>query len=95
LLKKYRSLEKDLEVRKMTLREFPKGRGQNDVSEISGLKIKSKIFKARLMCRDLKQSSLRLIYCYDEDVARIIFVEIYFKGDQQVEDKERILRKFE
>lgn len=94
LVKKYPSLPSDLELRKKVLEEFPEGRGM-DVAQISGLKIKSKIYKARLACRSLRQESLRLIYCYDVEVREIILIEIYFKGEQQLEDRERIFKNFE
>ncbi|MBU6339654.1 MAG: hypothetical protein KGQ36_06790 [Rickettsiales bacterium] len=94
LLKKYPSLERDLELRKAVLVEFPKGRSEIDVAQIPGLKIKSKIYKARLFCNSLKRHSLRLIYCYDEENSLIKMIEIYFKGEQVLEDRDRILRNF-
>jgi hypothetical protein len=84
----------DLELRKKVLEEFPQGRGI-DVAQIPGLKIKSKIYKARLACRSLKHDPLRLIYCYDEKIRSITLIEIYFKGDQELENRERIFKNFE
>ena len=78
LVKKYPSLPGDVELRKNVLEEFPEGRGM-DVAQIPGLKIKSKIYKARLACRSLRHESLRLIYSYDQDAKTIILIEIYFK----------------
>jgi len=80
-------------LRKNVLEEFSEGRGM-DVAQISGLKIKSKIYKARLACRSLRQESLRLIYSYYQDVKTIILIEIYFKGDQQIENRDRIFSNF-
>lgn len=94
LLKKYPSLKRDLELRKSVLKEFPKGRSEIDVAQIPGLKIKSKIYKARLFCNSLKRDSLRIIYCYDEEIALITMIEIYFKGEQVVENRDRILQNF-
>ncbi len=93
LAKKYPSLWRDLELRKSVLEMFPIGRGM-DVDQIPGLKIKNKIYKARIYCGSLKRDSLRLIYCYDEVLALITLIEIYFKGEQQLENRERIFRNF-
>ena len=93
LSKKYPSLESDLELRKTVLECFPTGRGA-DVDQIPSLKITSKIYKARIDCKSLKRDSLRLIYCYDEVASMITFIEIYFKGEQQLENRERIFKNF-
>ncbi len=88
LFKKYRSLEKDLEVLKDALELFPTGQSNNSEIVFSGEKIK--IVKTRLFCRYLKGSTLRLTYAYHEDENKICFIEIYFKGDKENEDRERI-----
>ncbi len=93
LLRKYQTLKSDLEVIKKFLALYPLGRG--NIDQIPGLGIESKIFKARLMCRAVKGSSFRLIYCYDEKTLSIIFIELYFKGDKAVEDRKRIITNFE
>jgi hypothetical protein len=54
-----------------------------------------KIIKARMFCRSLRGSSLRIIYAYIFGRAEITFVgiefiELYFKGNKQREDEERI-----
>lgn len=49
------------------------------------------VVKARLFCRYLKGTSkLRIIYSYFEQEKRIEFIEVYFKGDKENEDRERI-----
>ena len=48
------------------------------------------IVKARLFCRYLKGSSLRIIYSWNEQEQRIEFIQLYFKGDKTNEDRERI-----
>lgn len=93
LYKKYKSLPSDLKLRKKVLALFPIGRG-NDVDQIPGLKIKNKIYKARLMCRTLKRESLRLIYCYETEKQKITLIEMYFKGSQALESRDRILKHF-
>lgn len=92
LLKKYPSLPLDLAVLKEVLAVFPTGRGRTD--QIPGLRLESKIFKTRLMCRSVKKSSFRLIYCFDETIEQIVFIEIYFKGNKLLEDRERIKSNF-
>lgn len=88
LFKKYRSLDKDLDVLKSALELFPTGQSNN--SEIIHNSDKVKIVKTRLFCRYLKGSTLRLTYAYYESENKICFLEIYFKGDKESEDKERI-----
>ena len=54
------------------------------------------VYKARkFACRALKgkgsNAGLRIIYAYFEDKDRIEFIEIYYKGDRENEDRGRIL----
>lgn len=94
-IRKYRSLEQDIAVRKTVLGEDPIG-PTNHTNQISGLKINSKIYKTRLMCRSIKRSdNFRLIYCHSEEESKITFIELYFKGDKEMEDRERIFRYFD
>ena len=58
------------------------------------------VYKARkFACRALKgkgsNTGLRIIYAYFEDKDRIEFIEIYYKGDRENEDRERILNYLE
>ena len=48
------------------------------------------VVKARLFCRYLKGSSLRIIYAFHSNDLRVDFIEIYFKGDKENENRERI-----
>ncbi len=48
------------------------------------------IIKARFFCRYLKGSSLRIIYAYCECKNKIEFIELYYKGDKENENSERI-----
>lgn len=93
LVKKYPSLLRDLELRKLVLEIFPVGCG-SDVDQIPDLKIKSKIYKSRIACKSLNRDSLRLVYCYDDELLVITMIEIYFKGEQQTENRERIFKNF-
>ena len=88
LVKRYRSLEEDLNELKKVLSFLPIGNGRHFaiLSETDTIRI----VKARLFCRYLKGSSLRVIYAYREETVQIDFIELYFKGDQETEDSERI-----
>ena len=98
LLKKFQSLEEDLETfinKQLDL--YHKLKIDNGgIVEIIGLGIENpRIYKARkFACRSLKgrgvQSGIRVIYAYFSDEDRIELIEIYFKADQENEDKERI-----
>ena len=48
------------------------------------------IIKARLSCAYLKNSDLRIVFSYFAQERRIDLIEIYFKGDKENEDYERI-----
>jgi hypothetical protein len=43
-----------------------------------------------LFCRYLKGAALRIVYAYHAAHTRVDFIEIYFKGDKENEDQERI-----
>jgi hypothetical protein len=102
LLRRFRSLEDDLEIFiKTELKLFHKlGIDNKGVVEISGLGIQGPpIFKARkFACRSLKgsgaRSGIRMIYAYFKETDRIELIEIYFKGDKENEDRERILSRY-
>src|SRR3990170_8728605 len=102
LVKRFSSLEEDLRMFvKVALNAFHK---QNIDSEaifhISDLGIRSpKIFKAKkFACKALKgkgaQSGIRIIYAYHEEEDWIEFTEIYYKGDKESEDRERIMKYY-
>ncbi len=88
LFKKYRTLDDDLENFKKILITTPTGIGKNFVIVSSSQTVK--IVKARMACRALRDRSLRIVYSYIEPERRIDFIEIYFKGEKENEDRERI-----
>lgn len=102
LRKRYRTLGEDLHVFiKTALKLFHKSAHKSDgISHISGLGITyPPIYKVkRFACRSLKgkgsNSGMRIIYAYKKDTDEINFVEIYYKGDKENEDKDRILKEF-
>lgn len=88
LFKKYKSLNDDFEKFKKILLVSPAGIGKNFVIIYSVKTIK--IAKARMACRALRDRSLRIIYAYLEQEQKVEFIEIYFKGEKENEDRERI-----
>ncbi len=102
LLKRFGTLEEDLRVFISTQLNLYHKQGMDNrgVLPISGLGIAApKIYKAKkFACRSLKGrgvgSGIRVIYAYWEDKDRIEFIEIYFKGDKENEDRDRILRNY-
>lgn len=98
LLKKYRTLQEDLEIVKKILQIIPNDRPPFSF-QIDNLGIETCIIKVKkIACRSLKgrgvNSGLRLIYAYFSDESRIVFVELYHKNEKELEDKERILENF-
>ena len=99
LSKKFRTLEEDFKTFINTqLNLFhKKGIDNKGVVPISGIGIPNpKIYKARkFACRSLKgrgvDSGIRVIYAYWEEEDKLEFIEIYFKGDKENEDRDRIL----
>jgi mRNA-degrading endonuclease RelE of RelBE toxin-antitoxin system len=103
LLKRFRSLESDLDIfiqYQLTIYHLL-GIDNGGIERIPGLGISHPgIYKARkFACRALKgrgaNSGIRVIYAYDESAKAICLIEIYFKGDQENEDKARIRRYIE
>lgn len=88
LAKKYRSLPDDLEEFKRVLNIQPLGTAKhfNIITKSEDVVI----LKARLFCRYLKGSSLRIIYAFHQKTASIEFIEIYFKGGKENEGRRRI-----
>ena len=88
LYKKYKSLSDDLQEFRSVLSVVPLGNSKHFdiITQTEVLHI----IKARLFCKCLKGSSLRIIYSYFEQEQRVEFIELYFKGDKESEDRERI-----
>jgi len=86
--KKYRSLRDDLSEFKRIISVIPLGNSKHfNVITKTEQRI---IIKARLFCRYLKDSSLRIIYAFYCESYKVDFIEIYFKGEKENEDKDRI-----
>ena len=102
LLKRFKTLEDDLEIFiKNELNLYHKLKIDNKgVFQVPALKIEiPKIYKAKkFACRSLKgkgvQSGIRVIYAHSEKKDKIELIEIYYKGDKENEDRERILEYY-
>lgn len=88
LFKKFKSLDSDLKEFKKVLNEAPLGIGKhfNVITKTDFIYI----VKARFFCKNLKKKDLRIIYSHIEEQKKIEFIEMYFKGDKESEDRERI-----
>ena len=98
LLKKYRTLNDDLNVVKRVLEVTPDERPPFSY-RINNLGSENCIIKVKkIACRALKgrgvNSGLRLIYAYFPDQQKIIFIELYHKSDKENEDRKRIMDNF-
>ena len=98
LLKKYRTLNDDLDAVKQVLTTAPDERPPFSF-RIDNLTLETCVIKIKkIACKSLKgrgvNSGLRLIYAYLKDQEKIIFVELYYKNDKENEDKQRILNNF-
>ena len=102
LVRRLASLDEDLEVfMKVAMNMFHKQNVDSGaILRISDLGIHSpKIYKAKkFACKALKgkgvQSGIRVIYAYHEEEDRVKFIELYYKGDKENEDRERIRKYF-
>ena len=98
LIKRFPSLEEDLDSFTNTqLIAYHKHKIDNHgIVHIEGLTIQyPKIFKVlKFACKSLKgkgvHSGIRIIYAYFSTEDRIEFIDIYYKGDQEKEDREII-----
>jgi len=99
LSKRYRTLDEDLEtlIKHQIVLLHKLEIDNRGTFRIPGLPFQEpKIYKVKkFACKALKgrgaTTGLRLIYAYFEDADRVELIEIYFKGDKENEDKERIL----
>jgi len=89
LLKKYNSLEEDLEKAIFLIKENPTGNGSKHWNVLKKNKEKY-IVKTRMMCRSVRGSQFRIVYYYDGEKIELEFIEIYFKGNKGTEDLKRI-----
>ena len=98
LLKKYRTLEEDIDFVKKVLCVRPNARPPYSF-QIEGLGITTCVIKVKKIASDSFKgrgvnSGFRLVYAYFEREERIVFVELYHKNEKENEDRERILKNF-
>jgi len=86
--KKHKSLPHDLREFRNVVSVIPLGNSKHfhTITQTGDLHI----IKARLFCRYLKGSSLRVIYAYQQENRRIEFIELYDKKRTKNEDRNRI-----
>ncbi|MCX6761058.1 MAG: hypothetical protein NTZ84_03095 [Candidatus Nealsonbacteria bacterium] len=88
LAKKYKSLPDDLEEFKRVITVVPLGNSKH--FNVITKNEKCAVVKARFFCRYLRGSSLRIVYAFHCQSNKFDYIEIYFKGDKESEDSERI-----
>lgn len=98
LLKKYRTLNDDLNVVRRVLEVIPDERPPFSY-RIDNLALKTCVIKVKkIACKALKgrgvNSGFRLIYAHFPDDKKIIFIELYHKNDKDNEDRKRITDNF-
>jgi len=98
LLKRYRTLNDDLEDVKTILKVKPEERPPFSF-RIDNLGLETCIIKVKkIACKALKgrgvNSGLRLIYAHFPEEQKITFIELYHKNDKENEDKTRITDNF-
>lgn len=98
LKKKFRTLEEDLaNVKQHAIELYHlQGIDSRGIFQIPGFCTETiKIFKIKkFACKALKgkgaQSGIRIIYAFHPNTGKIDFIEMYFKGEQENEDRSRI-----
>lgn len=98
LLKKFRTLNEDLDnfIETQLKMTHKLGIDNDGVEQISNLGIEyPRIYKARkFACKSLKgtgcKSGIRIIYSFHSHDDKIVFIEIYYKGEKENESGSRI-----
>lgn len=88
LSQKYPSLVNDIEDIKPILISNPTGIGKNFT--IISVNQDVKIVKVRIHCQSLKARKIRMIYAYHSGRIEFMYIELYFKGNKENEDQNRI-----
>ena len=94
LAKRFKTLPEDIEVLKKVLETEPDERPPIS-ARVGGLGAAENIIKVRkIACKSMKgkgsNTGLRMIYCYKKKEEEIILIELYFKGDKENEERDRI-----
>lgn len=101
LRKKFPTLDSDIEVFCRSSLELLHEQKIDNLAcrQISNLGVKTEIYKVKkFACKSLKgkgvQSGIRIIYAFLQEDMKIVFIEIYYKGNKENEDRDRILKNF-
>ena len=89
LSKKYLTLSEDIDELKQTLSKLTiksAGKHWNCLHRDE----RTCIYKIRLACRYLRATTMRVVYAQHSELARIVFIELYYKSEKENEDRERI-----
>ncbi len=88
LSNKYKTITSDIDDIKAVLLENPTGIGKN----FTIIKIEKDVIivKVRVHCESLRSRAMRLIYAYHKNKFEFMYIEVYFKGGSENENKERI-----
>lgn len=88
LVKKYPTLISDIEDLKSVLIDSPTGIGKNFIILKSDKEVQ--VVKVKVHCESLRSRVIRLIYAFRPEVIEFVYIEVYFKGDKETENTERI-----
>lgn len=99
LFKKFHTLKDDLETAKKAAVELfhTENIDNQSITQLTGIQHPEiKFYKLRkFACKALKgrgaHSGIRIIYAFNIEKLSVEFIEIYFKADQENEDRDRIL----
>ncbi len=90
LLRKYRSLDEDLETFKKVVEvKIQDGSILKPAKHWAILTSDEKvvIIKTRLACKYLRGESMRIVFAYHPIEGRSCFIELYYKGEKKNEDR--------
>ena len=99
LLKRFHTLDEDLQnfISAQLIPFHKMGLDNNGIFRLADLGFDyPPVFKAKkFACRSLKgkgvMSGIRIIYAYYPNTDSLKFIEIYFKGNKEIEDRKRII----
>ncbi len=98
LIKKYSTIEKDLEIFEEVIKVNPSARPPFSF-EINSLGLETIIIKVRKIASTSfkgrgARSGFRIIYALIPEYEEVILIEIYHKSNQAAEDRKRIFHNF-
>ena len=88
LAKKYPTLVSDIKDIEEIICESPTGIGKNFT--LIHTSEDTKVVKVRVQCESLRARTIRMVYAYRAQRVEFMYIELYFKGEKENEDRERI-----